>query len=86
MRDCRPVGPLAACFHIRKLIAQRRNAAFAKPRSKRLHEGMVHPRARPVGEDKTCARLRRMDKKRGNRIRTPDLDVKLLRADGLHLF
>jgi hypothetical protein len=39
-----------------------------------------------MGEDKTRMRLWRVDKKRGNRIRTPDLDVKLLRADGVHLF
>jgi hypothetical protein len=46
---------------------------------------MGHTGTGAMREDKTRARLRRVDQKRGNGIRTPDLDLDLLRADGLHL-
>ena len=57
MRDGRRIGPLAALFHVGKLVAQRRDAAFGKARRNRFHRRMPHPRARAMGEDETGARL-----------------------------
>ena len=60
--DRRFVGPLAAGFHVGKLITQRRHAALAKPGRDRFHGGMGHSGARAMGKDKTRARLRRQDR------------------------
>ena len=35
MGDARRIGPLAALLHVGKLVAQRRDAAFAEPRGSR---------------------------------------------------
>jgi len=46
-----PESPAAAAFfHIRKLIAQRRNAALAKTSGNRRHEGMGHSGACAMGK------------------------------------
>src|SRR5271163_4342586 len=65
LRDIRRIGPPAAFFHIGKLIAQARDAAFAKACRKTFHEGMSHPSPRAMGKDITGARLGGTSQKRG---------------------
>jgi hypothetical protein len=85
LRNRRRVGPLRAFFHIRELIAQRRDAAFAKAGSNCLHEWMGHPGACAMGKDKTRTRPGGADQKRGDGGRIRDLDLKLLRSYDFHL-
>jgi hypothetical protein len=46
---------------------------------------MGHSGACPMGKHKTGARFRRLGEKSRDRRRVPDLDVKLLRVDDVHL-
>ena len=59
MRKFWRVGPLGASFHVRKLIAQRGDAALGEPPRNAVHERVEHSRSRPMREDIAGARVRR---------------------------
>ena len=63
MRDRRRIRPLAAAFHIGKLVAQRRDAALAEADRNRLHRLVVHACTGPVREHVSCPRMRRPDQR-----------------------
>ena len=77
MRERRRIGPLAAFFHVGKLITQRRDAALAQSRGNRFHRSMRHARTRPVRQHITRTRCWRAHQKRGDRTRVRDIDVEL---------
>ena len=85
MRHRRRIGPLAAFFHVGKLIAQRRNAAFGEASRNRFHRRMGHAGAGAVREHVTRARLRRLDQQGGDLLTRADLNSKRLRANGCHM-
>ena len=84
VRNRRRVGPLAALFHVGKLIAQRRHAAFGEALGGGLHGGMGHSGPCPMGKDKARARIGGADQQRGDRARIADRDLELLRTDDFH--
>src|SRR5216683_5437861 len=85
MSDRRRIRSPAGFFHIRELIAQRRDTAVAKPARNQLHKWMGHPRAGAMGKDKARARRQRPEQERGDIVRAIDFEFQLLRADDAHL-
>jgi hypothetical protein len=47
------VGPFGTTLHVRKLVAQRADAAAGKPFRDRAHEGMIHSSAGTMRQDVT---------------------------------
>ena len=74
LRELRRIGALAARLHIRKLIAQARDAALGKFARDRRHERMRHAGAGAVREHVTSARLRRRKQQAGDALRLADCD------------
>src|SRR5262249_53884916 len=58
MRKFGRVGPPGALFHVRKLIAQRGDAALTKLPRDDVHEWVEHSSSRAVREDVAGARVR----------------------------
>ena len=82
MRDRRQIRPLAALFHIRKLVAQRRNAAIAEAKGNRFHRLVVHAGAGAMREHVGGARIFRPDQQRRDWRHSRDRDLELLRVSG----
>ena len=82
MRHGRRIGPLAALFHVGKLIAQAGDPALAKAARERFHEGVRHSRTRAMGEDEAGARCIRTKHKRRDRIGFSGCKRQLLKAVG----
>ena len=59
MRKFGRVGPIGASFHVRKLIAQRGDAALGEPLRSVIHEWVEHSGSRSMREDIAGARARR---------------------------
>ena len=69
------VGALRATLHVRKLVAQRCDAAFAEARGDRAHEPMLHAGTGAVREYVARARARRRDQQGRDGLRIVDRDA-----------
>jgi hypothetical protein len=66
MAKRRRIGPTRTALHVRKLIAQRRDAERGELARRSAHEGMIHAGARAVSEYIAGARGRRPLEARGD--------------------
>ena len=69
------IGPLAAPFHVGKLIAQGGDAALAQFHGDGGQERVIHSRTRPMRQHEAGPRLRRHQQQAGDANRIVDLDV-----------
>lgn len=84
MRDLGRIGPLRSALHVRKLVAQRRDAAFGESFGGRRHEGVCHARAGTVREDVARARIGGQQEEAGNGLRIGNRDLDRLRVHRAH--
>ncbi|MGY4483558.1 hypothetical protein ACVWWR_002749 [Bradyrhizobium sp. LM3.2] len=81
VRDRRLVGTPLFLLHVRKIEAERRDAAVGKAGGDFLHEGMPHIRARTMGQHVTGARIVRLRQDRRDRADALDVELELLSFD-----
>jgi hypothetical protein len=72
MRKFGRVGPPGALFHVRKLIAQRGDAALTELPRGDIHERVEHSGSRPMRQDVAGARARWRQEQPGDAVRVVD--------------